>query len=80
MPGAMPHGRQQSAQAVATGVIIEDAGSTNGCFVNGKQVRKHLLHEGDVLELGDLRYRLRTRSSSDTRARANVVPFDKPTG
>jgi chromosome segregation ATPase len=62
-----------------TGVIIEDAGSTNGCFVNGKQIRKHLLHEGDVLELGDLRYRLRTRSASDTRARATVLPFDKPT-
>lgn len=63
-----------------TGVIIEDAGSTNGCFVNGKQVRKHLLHEGDVLELGDLRYRLRMRSPSDTRVRANVLPFDKPAG
>jgi chromosome segregation ATPase len=61
-----------------TGVIVEDAGSTNGCFVNGKQVKKHLMHEGDVLELGDLRYRLCTRSAQDTRVRANVVPFDKP--
>lgn len=61
-----------------TGVIVEDAGSTNGCFVNGKQVKKHLMHEGDVLELGDLRYRLCTRTSQDTRVRANVVPFDKP--
>ncbi len=59
------------------GVIVEDAGSTNGCFVNGKQVRKHLMHEGDVLELGDLRYRLRTQSPHDTRTRDNVVPFDK---
>jgi chromosome segregation ATPase len=61
-----------------TGVIVEDAGSTNGCFVNGKQVKKHLMHEGDVLELGDLRYRLCTRPTQDTRVRANVVPFDKP--
>jgi len=61
-----------------TGVIVEDAGSTNGCFVNGKQVKKHLMHEGDVLELGDLRYRLCTRSTQDTRVRANVLPFDKP--
>jgi hypothetical protein len=36
------------------------------------------MHEGDVLELGDLRYRLCTRSTQDTRVRANVVPFDKP--
>lgn len=59
-----------------TGVIVEDAGSTNGCFVNGEQVKHHLMHDGDVLELGDLRYRLRIRSVNDTRARTNVVPFD----
>jgi chromosome segregation ATPase len=44
-----------------TGVIIEDVNSTNGCYVNGEQVRQHLLRDGDVLELGDMRYRLRTR-------------------
>ncbi len=58
-----------------TGVIIEDAGSTNGCYVNGKQVRKHLMHDGDVLELGDLRYRLATRDARDTKVRANVIPM-----
>ena len=35
-----------------TGVIIEDVNSTNGCYVNGEQVRQHLLHDGDVLGLG----------------------------
>jgi len=57
------------------GVIVEDAGSTNGCFVNGKQVRHQLMRDGDILELGDLRYRLYTPSLNDTRARDNVVPF-----
>jgi DNA repair exonuclease SbcCD ATPase subunit len=57
-----------------TGVIIEDADSTNGCFVNGKQVRQHLLRDSDVLELGELRYRMRTRAvrdigASDTKLR-----------
>ena len=61
-----------------TGIIVEDAGSTNGCFVNGEQVRQHLMHDNDVLELGDLRYRLRQRSTRDTAARANVVSlFDQ---
>jgi chromosome segregation ATPase len=61
-----------------TGIIVEDAGSTNGCFVNGEQVRQHLMHDGDVLELGDLRYRLRQRGTRDTAARANVVSlFDQ---
>ena len=41
------------------GIIVEDNGSTNGCFVNGEQVKQHLMHDSDVLELGDLRYRLR---------------------
>ena len=57
------------------GVTIEDAGSTNGCFVNGQQVQQHVMHEGDVLELGDLRYRLHLRPTNDTRQRANVVPI-----
>jgi chromosome segregation ATPase len=58
-----------------TGIIVEDAGSTNGCFVNGEQVRQHLMHDSDVLELGDLRYRLRLRNPSETSVRANVVPL-----
>lgn len=61
-----------------TGVIIEDAHSSNGCYVNGKQVHQHLLHDGDVLELGDMRYRLRTLAAHDTKIhdtnlRMNVV-------
>jgi len=58
-----------------TGIIVEDAGSTNGCFVNGEQVKHHLMHDGDVLELGDLRYRLRLKAARDTSVRANVVPL-----
>jgi chromosome segregation ATPase len=57
-----------------TGVIIEDSASTNGCFVNGEQVRQRLLHDGDVLELGDMRYRLCTRSAQDTKVRGTSVP------
>lgn len=61
-----------------TGVIIEDANSANGCYVNGKQVHQHLLHDGDVLELADMRYRLRTLAAhdakiDDTKIRLNVV-------
>jgi hypothetical protein len=32
-----------------------------------------VMHEGDILELGDLRYRLHSRPTNDTRVRANVV-------
>lgn len=54
-------------------VTVEDAGSTNGCYVNGQQVHSHALQEGDVLELGDLRYRMYSRPQNGTRIRTNVV-------
>lgn len=37
--------------------FLEDMGSTNGTFVNGRQVRKHPLEHGDVITLG--RHQLR---------------------
>ncbi|MBL8270470.1 FHA domain-containing protein [Steroidobacter sp.] len=69
-----------------TGVIIEDVKSTNGCYVNGEHVRKYLLQDGDVLELGDMRYRLRTRAvrsslvKHDTNVRKlSLAPRKNPT-
>jgi chromosome segregation ATPase len=56
-------------------VVLEDAGSTNGCFVNDVQVKQQLMREGDVLSIGDLKYRLRTRTDNQTRSRDNVIPF-----
>ena len=46
-------------------VIVEDAGSTNGCFVNDQQVKQHVLREGDVLMMGDLKFRLTTIPKAD---------------
>jgi pSer/pThr/pTyr-binding forkhead associated (FHA) protein len=57
-------------------VIVEDAGSTNGCFVNEQQVKQHVLREGDVLTIGDLKFRLSMRGNVDARPRDNVVEFE----
>jgi chromosome segregation ATPase len=38
-------------------VMIEDLGSLNGITVNGKTVRKHELHDGDLLNVGGARLR-----------------------
>jgi len=34
--------------------FIEDLGSTNGTYLNGKRVQKHTLHPGDVIQVGRL--------------------------
>ncbi len=57
-------------------VIVEDAGSTNGCLVNEIQVKQHAMRDGDILSIGDLKYRLRTSVHSDEQHQDNVVvPF-----
>ncbi len=33
---------------------IEDLGSANGTMVNGLKVNKELLHDGDIIQLGDV--------------------------
>lgn len=39
----------------AEGWAVEDLGSSNGTYVNGVRVARHLLQEGDVIGLGSLR-------------------------
>ena len=34
------------------GFFIEDLGSTNGTFVNGQRIHRHVLRSGDVIKLG----------------------------
>jgi pSer/pThr/pTyr-binding forkhead associated (FHA) protein len=33
-------------------IYIEDQNSTNGTFVNGKKIKKHMLRHGDVVQIG----------------------------
>lgn len=38
--------------SVGNDQIVEDLGSTNGTVVNGQQVKRHILQNGDVIEVG----------------------------
>ncbi|MDD2880578.1 MAG: FHA domain-containing protein [Rhodoferax sp.] len=49
----------------ATEVAIEDLNSTNGTFVNGKAVRKQVLHHGDILEVGKYRIQFESDAAFD---------------
>jgi pSer/pThr/pTyr-binding forkhead associated (FHA) protein len=35
-----------------SGSTIEDLNSTNGIFINDKRVKKHRLHNGDIVAIG----------------------------
>jgi hypothetical protein len=39
-------------------VIIEDLNSTNGVLVNGRKVSRQLLHDGDLVTIGEAQFRL----------------------
>jgi predicted component of type VI protein secretion system len=73
------------------GYSLEDLESTNGTVVNGKPVKKHVLQQGDVIELG--RYRLKyvdeggvaPRTSAETGSFADTmimqpqaIPIEQP--
>ncbi|MEP6790633.1 MAG: FHA domain-containing protein [Ramlibacter sp.] len=36
-------------------VFVEDLGSTNGTFINNKRVKRHQLHDGEVIAIGNFR-------------------------
>ncbi|MBR7801151.1 FHA domain-containing protein [Undibacterium fentianense] len=45
-------GRHAAIDTTSEGTFILDLGSTNGTSVNGQPIKKHLLQDGDVIELG----------------------------
>ena len=47
--------------------FLEDLGSTNGTYVNGKLIKKHALRDGDVIGVGkhELRYLNENASNND---------------
>lgn len=42
---------------------IEDLGSTNGTFVNGKRVTKYTLNPGDIISMGALSLKVETEDN-----------------
>ena len=45
-------GEHAALQMTGNEVELEDLNSTNGTYVNGRAVKKHLLKDGDALEVG----------------------------
>ncbi|MBS0513047.1 MAG: FHA domain-containing protein [Proteobacteria bacterium] len=50
-------GQHAVITCILNDAFLEDQNSTNGTYVNGQPVKKHVLHNNDVVELG--KYRLK---------------------
>jgi pSer/pThr/pTyr-binding forkhead associated (FHA) protein len=50
-------GEHASISTVGNDSILEDLGSTNGTLVNGQTAQKHMLQDGDLIEIG--KYKLK---------------------
>lgn len=56
--------------------FLEDLNSTNGTYVNGQPVKKHVLHANDIIELG--KYRLKYLLDSSTEGDLDPVAVQAP--
>ena len=54
--------------------FLEDLGSTNGTLVNGNPIKKHILQNNDVVEIG--KYKLKYMTESPT-GQTSVADFEK---
>jgi pSer/pThr/pTyr-binding forkhead associated (FHA) protein len=54
-------------------VFIEDLNSTNGTYINGKAIKKHLLAHNDSVEIG--KYRIRYLAEDDTENPTPQLPL-----
>ncbi|HXF67205.1 MAG TPA: FHA domain-containing protein, partial [Burkholderiales bacterium] len=55
--------------------FLEDLGSTNGTLVNGNPIKKHILQNNDVIEIG--KYKLKYVSDVPAAGQATVDDFEK---
>jgi pSer/pThr/pTyr-binding forkhead associated (FHA) protein len=56
-----------------TDVTLEDLGSTNGTYVNGKAVKKQALQNGDTVEVGKYKIKFVGDSAADNFDRTMIV-------
>jgi predicted component of type VI protein secretion system len=58
-------GRHAQVITILEDSFLEDLGSTNGTYVNGKLVKKHALENGDIITLGKFQITYHSGASGD---------------
>ncbi len=59
-------------------VEVQDLGSTNGTYINGKMVDRHLLHEGDVIAIG--KFKIHYHSANELTDEGKTVAMGLDSG
>jgi hypothetical protein len=57
--------------------FLEDLGSTNGTIVNGNQIKKHILQNNDVIEIGKYKMKYVMEAGMAAAAPAAAEDFEK---
>ena len=58
------------------GCIIEDLGSSNGTFVDGKRVQRHVLTPGEIVRIGAFELTVQTRAAPSPTSASEHTMFD----
>jgi len=70
--------RHASVKPTPDGLMVEDMGSSNGTFINGKRVQSGLLKPGEELRLDAIRFMLIAPGMEIPKAAAPAAASDRP--
>jgi len=74
-------GEHAVLQMVGADVFIEDLNSTNGTYINGKAIKKQLLANNDIVEVGKYKIKYLVEDSADYEKTMILKPgANAPTG
>ncbi|MDM4767057.1 FHA domain-containing protein [Pelomonas sp. SE-A7] len=74
-------GEHAVLQMVSNDVFIEDLNSTNGTYINGKAIKKQLLANNDIVEVGKYKIKYLVEDSADYEKTMILKPgANAPTG
>ena len=69
--------RRHASMAVEkTGIRVKDLGSTNGTFVNGRQIEEAVISVGDVVTFDQVNFRV--RRGLDLVNETEIIDFEQP--
>lgn len=73
-------GEHAVLQMVGADVFIEDLNSTNGTYINGKAIKKQLLANNDVVEVGKYKIKFLVEDNGDYEKTMILKPGTTPSG